>query len=362
MKESLTIGIVGATGVVGQTAIDILADEFSHFDVKALKLFASRASVGKRVSFKNTYINVEELTLNSLLTCDALFFASDSKIAEEFIPACSKAGVLCIDKSSAYRMSKDVPLVVPEVNSCELQHKEFLDNPIVSNPNCCTIPLTIVLSPIHKKWGIKRVIVSTYQSVSGAGKQGLDALTTEVQEFFRLEDITSQVSKNFPKPIAFNVLPFVASLKVEGDTDEEEKIVDETRKILSLDTLKISATSVRVPTLVGHAESITLELNAPATVREIKECLSAHKEIYLVEDSPNEDEDVSYFPTPRDAQGRNDVLVGRIRPASVFDDKGVSLFLACDNLRKGAALNAVQILDECGRLGILSELRKRRNA
>ena len=354
----LTIGIVGSTGVVGQTALEILHDDFPGFTVKNLKLYASKSSAGKKVSFKNKKITIEEITLSSILECDAVLFASDASISAEYIPKLAEKGILCIDKSSAFRTHPNVPLVVPEVNG-ELLNRNLLKKfPVVASPNCCTIPLVMVLKPILENFGIKKVIVSTYQSVSGAGKPGMDTLLEESKNFFNQQDLTSTASTVFPKSIAFNVFPYVAGILENGDTDEESKIIAETRKILNNENFPIAATSVRVPTLVGHGESVTLELEKSFEIFEIKEKLKKFPGLLLVDGTAIHDDELQQygqFVTPRECHGKDEVFVSRLRKVSVFEN-GLSLWLVSDNLRKGAALNAIQVINTCAINGTIQAI------
>lgn len=356
--KPLTLGIVGATGVVGQTALDILADGELSFPIKAVRAFASPASVGKRLSWGNQSVVVEATEAESLAQCDAVLFASESDISKRFIPGLVERGILCVDKSSAFRDDPSVALVVPEVNGDLLEKDKIQKKPLVANPNCCTTPLVMVLDVIRKNFGLKRVIVSTYQSVSGAGKPGLEVLEEEARQFFQTQDLSVKPSRAFPKSIAFNVMPFVAKILPNGDTDEESKIIFETRKILGLPDLPVEATSVRVPTFVGHAESVTVETERPVDVAALEKMIASSKGMTVIANenpSPQSDgqdaPEVAFFPTPREAQGRDEVLVGRLRTAKVFAN-GVSLWLVSDNLRKGAALNALQVVEACAKGGL----------
>jgi aspartate-semialdehyde dehydrogenase len=358
--KALTLGIVGATGVVGQTALDILGDENLDFPVKVVRAFASPASVGKRLSWGTKSVVVEATEAEALAQCDAVLFASEADISRRFIPGLIERGILCVDKSSAFRDDTSVPLVVPEVNGKLLGKELMQGKPLVANPNCCTTPLVMVLDVIRKNFGLKRVIVSTYQSVSGAGKPGLEVLEEEARQFFNTQDLSVKPSRAFPKSIAFNVMPFVAKILPNGDTDEESKIIFETRKILDLPDLPVEATSVRVPTFVGHAESVTVETDRPVNVAELEKMLASAAGIAVVaNENPKpatdseESPDVAFFPTPRESQGRDEVLVGRVRTAKVFAN-GVSLWLVSDNLRKGAALNALQVVEACAKGGFFN--------
>lgn len=378
----LVIGVVGATGAVGQTALDILGyGDFKGFRVKRLRVFASKSSTGKRLSWGTQNVTVEETTQEALLGCDAVLFATEAALSREHIPLLASAGVLCVDKSSAFRDDPNVALVVPEVNPEALSPERLVKSPIVANPNCCATPLVVALKPLADAFGLERVIVSTYQSVSGTGKPGLDVLGEETRRFLQSEDLASRPSSVYPKSIAFNVMPFVAKILPNGDTDEEAKIVFETRKILGLAALPVSATSVRVPTFVGHAEAVTVQLSKPASLEQVRRLLAASPGLRFVDefaspvevkndsqsentefDEAEEDadgDDVTLFPTPRDVHGKDAVYVGRVREASVFEN-GFALWVAADNLRKGAALNAIQIIDVCSQNGTLVALRARR--
>lgn len=375
----LVIGVVGATGAVGQTALDILGHaDFEGFRVKRLRVFASKASTGKRLAWGTQSVTVEETTPEALLGCDAVLFATEASLSREYIPMLAEAGVLCVDKSSAFRDDPRVSLVVPEVNPDMLSPERLVASPIVANPNCCATPLVVALKPLADAFGLERVIVSTYQSVSGTGKPGLDVLGEETRRFLQSEDLSCRASSVYPKSIAFNVMPFVAKVLPSGDTDEEAKIVFETRKILGLATLPVSATSVRVPTFVGHAEAVTVQLSRPASLEKVRRLLASSPGLRFVDEFANavdvpahmrsdaeeteeddDGDDVTFFPTPRDVHGKDAVYVGRVREAAVFEN-GFALWIAADNLRKGAALNAIQIIDACSRNGTLVALRARR--
>jgi aspartate-semialdehyde dehydrogenase len=362
----LTIGVVGATGVVGETALEILTDQdlMSGVPVATIKAFASSGSAGKVVQHGGHRLTVEVLNEASGAACDVLFFATDGGISREQIPVFADKGVLCIDKSSAFRMDAGVPLIVPEVNGHLLEDDNWIKRPIVANPNCCTAPLTVALNPLKKAFGLRRAIVSTYQSVSGAGKQAIDVLLDESRRFLQSEDLSPDaLSTVFPKPIAFNVFPFVASIGPKGHTDEEEKIIEETRKILALPDLPLAATSVRVPTFVSHCEAVTVELARETSVDEIASLLAQSPGICLSADtraSPD-DERPLLFPTPREAHGKDPVFVGRIRAVEAFQaGYGFSLWVVADNLRKGAALNGVQVLKHAVAIGALDRLRASR--
>ena len=312
MSERARIGVVGATGAVGTVTLALLAER-GYDDVRA---FASGRSAGSRVRFGERELVVEEATPQALGAgdVDLFLFSVGTSASRELVPAASAGGALCIDKSSTYRLVDGYPLVVPEVNGDRAL--EALDRDrIVANPNCCTIPLTCVLGPLHEAAGLARVRVSTYQSVSGAGAQRMDALAHEGSDAHDL----------------------VMDWSWEGDeSDEEAKLRAETRKILELPDLPISATCVRVPVMVGHSEAVWIELERRLAPEEAAEILRGAPSVRVL--------DLPDFPTPAAAAGEDEVLVGRIRRDSASEN-GIALYLSSDNLRKGAALNAIQIAE-----------------
>jgi aspartate-semialdehyde dehydrogenase len=298
------IGIVGATGAVGSVTVGLLADR-GYTNVRA---FASARSAGKTL---DNGVVIEEATPEALAAgdLDVVLFSVGTSASRELVPHAVRGGAVAVDKSSAYRLEPGIPLVVPEVNG----GRALENDGIIANPNCCTIPLTCVLKPLHDAVGLKRVRVSTYQSVSGAGAQRMEQLRNEPQEQHNLGMDWSW----------------------EGDeTDEESKLRAETRKIMELPDLAISATTVRVPVLVGHAEAVWIELEDDLSPEQATRLLEAAPSVQVVD-----------VPTPGDAAKTDQVLVGRIRPDRAADGRGLALFLACDNLNKGAALNAIQIAE-----------------
>ena len=306
MSGEPRIGIVGATGAVGTVTLGLLSQR-GYTNVRA---FASSRSAGGSVAFGDRELQVEEATPDALAAgeLDIVLFSVGTAASRELVPHAVRGGAIAVDKSSAYRLEPGIPLVVPEVNGA----RALANDGIVANPNCCTIPLTCVLKPLHDAAGLARVRVSTYQSVSGAGARRMDAL--------RVED-----------PAEHNL---AMDWTWEGDeTDEESKLRAETRKIMELPELPLSATTVRVPVLVGHAEAVWIELEQP---------LSADEATAILHDAPSVS--VVEVPTPKDAAQTDQVLVGRIRPDRA-SEHGLVLFLACDNLNKGAALNAIQIAE-----------------
>jgi aspartate-semialdehyde dehydrogenase len=357
--QDLTIGIVGATGLVGQTVCELLTEGFSSFSVKNVKVYASRASVGKTLAVCGQKTAVQEPRFSSLMECDVVVFATHDPLAQELIPQLAEGGVLCVDKSSAFRDHPLVPLVVPEVNGHLLSAHHLAAFPVVASPNCCTIPLVMILKPLQQHFGVSRVVVSTYQSVSGAGGLALETLTQETQDFYVSQDLSCKKSVVFPKSIAFNVFPFVSHFLENGDTDEEAKIMAETQKILVDMQLPLAVTSVRVPTFVGHGQAVTLELKKSfSSVTEVIQVLSAAEGVSV---SDHTTSSLNEFPfiTPREAHGKNEVFVSRVRPAKVFQS-GLSVWIVSDNLRKGAALNALQIVNMCALNGVLQVLKNRR--
>ena len=308
MPEGPRIGVIGATGAVGSVALGLLAER-GYADVRA---FASERSAGRGVAFGEGELVVEEATADALEAgeLDLCLFSVGTSASRELVPHAVRGGAVCVDKSSAYRLTDGVPLVVPEVNGARAREHEG----IVANPNCCTIPLTCALKPLHQAAGLVRVRVSTYQSVSGAGLQSMERLRAEASHEHDLRMDWDFDGEEF---------------------DEESKLRAETRKIMELPELPVSATCVRVPVLVGHAESVWIETEEPLSAEQARALLAAAPGVRVEE-----------FPTPGKAAQTDDVLVGRIRgDRSTEGERTLTFFLACDNLRKGAALNAIQIAE-----------------
>lgn len=360
IQPALTIGILGATGMVGRTYLDILQEDHDSrgFSIKKLYLFARASSTGRTLEFQGQDIVVEDFESPSLEKCDVLFFAVASEVAMELIPKFTAKGILCIDKSSAYREDEDVPLIVPEVNGEILTQELLRKRPLVSCPNCCAIPLTVILKPLHHAFSLKKIVVSTYQSVSGSGKVGCQTLAKEVEESFENNSFQRTVSSAYPKPIAFNAIPFVSHFEENGDTEEEDKIQKETKKLMNIPGLKIAVTSVRIPVYVGHSLAVTVMFDSlPENLDDIYSILKSAPGVKLVDQNyplndfnQNSNQAPSTFDrdfiTPLEAQGQSDVFVSRIRKTEVFEH-GISLWIVSDNLRKGAALNAIQTLESC---------------
>ncbi|EDT70253.1 aspartate-semialdehyde dehydrogenase [Clostridium perfringens] len=316
------VAIVGATGNVGRKFLKILEER--NFPVKELYLFASKRSAGKTLKFKGEDVLVEELCEANIENkkIDFALFSAGGSVSLEFAPIFAKHGAVVIDNSSAWRMDKEVPLVVPEVNPEDVKwHKG-----IIANPNCSTIQAMVALKPLYDKYGIKRIVYSTYQAVSGAGIQGI-------------LDLQEGTTKKFPYPILGNVIPHIDVFLDNGYTKEEIKMIEETKKILHDDNLRITATTVRVPVLNAHSESINVELNSEFELENVVDLFNSSKGIIVHDDVEN-----LKYPTPLELSGKDEVFVGRIRRDFSLDN-GLNLWVVADNIRKGAALNAIQIAE-----------------
>ncbi len=330
-KEKYNVAVVGATGAVGQEMLSILAER--DFPVGEIKAFASERSVGKEVEFGRRTLKVELLGDGAFAGIDIALFSAGAARSKEFGPKAVAAGAVVVDNSSAFRMDDDIPLIVPEVNRAAIP-----DHPgIIANPNCSTIQMVVALKPIHDVARIKRIVVATYQAVSGAGGRAMEELLEQVKA---VGDFRFPSPEVFPHQIAFNVIPHIDVFLDNGYTKEEMKMVNETRKIFGDDTIRVSATCVRVPVFRAHSESVNMETEKKITVEQARELL-AFAEGVTVYDHP---EDLIY-PMPFEASGHDDVLVGRLREDPSVDN-GLDLWVVSDNLRKGAALNAIQIAEE----------------
>ena len=323
---SQRVAIVGATGAVGQELLKILPER--NFPVADLKLLASARSAGKTYDFAGKTITVEELTVDSFENVDVAFFSAGGSISKAFAEAAVNAGAVVVDNTSAFRMAEGVPLVVPEVNPEAVKEHHG----IIANPNCSTILMNVAVWPLHKAFGVRRVVVSTYQAVSGAGAKGLDELERQQKQRAAGETPTAEL---FPHPIVDNLFNHNSPIDDTGYNEEERKMVNETRKIFRLDDFAVTATCVRVPVPRAHCESVNLEFERPVTPDEVRSVLMEAAGVKLVDD-----------PTPQQASGQDDVLVGRVRQdPSLTDGRGIDLFLAGDQIRKGAATNAVQVAE-----------------
>lgn len=327
--------VVGATGIVGQELLSIMSDQ--RIPVASIKAFASENSVGDTVSFGDEDITVEALSDQAFDGVDVVFFSVGADVAKKYIPIAAKAGAVSIDKSSAYRMDEDVPLVVPEVNSDDVAH--YVNRKVIASPNCTATPLVQVLAPLHKVAKVKRVVMSSYQAVSGAGKGGLEELDKQTRDLFNMRDLESTVFNN---RIAFNVLPCIpasGNFSDDGHSEEEQKVVEESRRMLKIPELKMAVTCVRVPVFNGHSESVNIEFETALSAKKAREVLANAPSVVVIDDTSS-----LLFPTPADATGEDYTLVGRIRGDNSVQH-GISLWLTSDNLRTGAALNAVRIAE-----------------
>ena len=326
----MNFAIIGATGNVGRKTIEIL--EKSKIQISNLFLVASEKSEGKKIKFKGKEIKIESLKAYDFSNAQITFFAAGGKIAEEWVPKASKKTVV-IDNSKVFRMDKDVPLIVPEVNPNKLSM--FKNKNIIANPNCSTIQMVVALKPLHENFNIKRVIVSTYQSVSGAGKAPMDELISQTKEYLEEKKINS---KNFTKQIAFNLIPHIDEFKEEGYTREEWKMISETKKILD-PKINLTATCVRVPVMVSHAESLNIEFQKPFDIQQVRDILDKADGCKVVDDRKN-----GGYTTPVEAENKNFTFISRIRKDNSRDN-ALNMWVVSDNLLKGAALNTVQIAE-----------------
>jgi aspartate-semialdehyde dehydrogenase len=324
----MKFAIIGATGNVGRKTINIL--ENAKFEIQKLYLVASSKSSGKKLFFKGSEIEIENLDNYDFSKANITFFAAGSQISKEWIPKAAKQTIV-IDNSSYFRMQKDVPLVIPEVNPDALNnHKN-----IISNPNCSTIQMVLALKPLHDVYKIKRVIVSTYQAVSGAGKASVDELFEQTKDYLNGKKI---IPKNFSKQIAFNLIPHIDTFDKDSYTKEELKMINETKKILD-ENIDVTATCVRVPVKTSHSESVNIEFNNSYDLKNIKKILENAPGCKVVD----ENKDGGYI-TPIEAEGSNTTYISRIRKDN-SNTKAINLWIVSDNLLKGAALNTVQIAE-----------------
>ena len=335
MNQKYNIAVAGATGAVGNEIIQIL--EHRDFPIDNLYLLASAKSKGKKIEFKGEELIVEDLAEFDFSKAHIGLFSPGGKISAEFAPKAAKAGCIVIDNTSHFRMKNNVPLIVPEVNPNTLE--EFFQDAkrtnIISNPNCSTIQMVVALKPLHEKSIINRIVVSTYQAVSGAGKIGMDELFNQTQTIYANQEVKKD---KFTKQIAFNVIPHIGSFLDNGNTEEEQKMIDETKKILD-EGIKVSATCVRTAVFIGHSEAINIEFDSPLDAKEAQEILEKSEAISVIDHRKDEG-----YVTPVEIAGEDKVYISRIRNDETLDN-GISLWVVSDNLRKGAALNAVQIAE-----------------
>ena len=329
-QKKINIAVAGATGAVGNQMVRCL--EEMNFPAHSVKLLASSRSVGRQLKFKGDLIDVEEMKEDSFKGVDIALFSAGGGTSEKFAPFAAKDGCVVIDNSSAWRMDPQVPLVVPEVNPHAIaQHTE---KGIIANPNCSTIQMVVALHPIHKKYGIKRIVVSTYQAVSGTGKKAIDELFDQSRAMINFLDYKNSV---YPHRIAFNCLPHIDAFMDNGYTKEEMKMVNETRKIMEDDSIAVTATTVRVPVFFGHSESVNIETHESVSADDVKALLEKSPGVKVMDDPEK-----NLYPLATDAAGQDLTLVGRIRNDESIPN-GINMWIVADNVRKGAATNTVQI-------------------
>ncbi len=333
--KPLKVAILGATGAVGQEFLILL--EQRNFPLSELRLLASKKSAGKKIVFCGRALSVEEARPDSFAGLDLVLSSAGGAISRELAPHAVKAGALVVDNTSAFRMDPSVPLVIPEINPQEIaKHKG-----IIANPNCSTIIMLVPIFPIHKLARIRRIVVSTYQAVSGAGQRAMDELRTQAAEFLAGKPLTREV---FPHQVAFNLFSHNTKLNEEGFCEEEVKMIRETHKILNDAAIRVFPTTIRVPVFRAHSESIVVELEKKIPLEEVRRALAAAAGLRLVDDCER-----NHFPMPIEAEGHDEILVGRLREDSSAANS-IGLFVSGDQIRKGAALNAIQIAEVWNRL------------
>lgn len=331
-QRKFNVAVAGATGAVGNVMIKCLEER--NFPVANLKLLASKRSAGKKLRFKGDEIEVQEMTKDSFKDVDIALFSAGGGTSLEYAPIAAASGAVVVDNSSAWRMDPDVPLVVPEANPHAVAG--YKNKGIIANPNCSTIQMMVALAPIHRKFGIKRIVVSTYQAVSGSGKKAIDELLDQTRAKINFINYDKKV---YPHDISFNCLPHIDVFQDNGYTKEEMKMVNETRKILEDDKIGVTATAVRVPVYYGHSESVNIETKEYVSAKEVQEILKSSYGIKIV-DNPSE----NVYPLAIDAAGKDSTFVGRIRQDESIDN-GINMWVVADNIRKGAATNTVQIAE-----------------
>lgn len=329
-EKKVNVAVAGATGAVGNQMIRCL--EEMDFPARSVKFLASSRSVGRALRYKGEVLAVEELKEDSFKGMDIALFSAGGGTSEKYAPFAAKDGCVVVDNSSAWRMDPEVPLIVPEVNPGAIA--QYKNKGIIANPNCSTIQMVVALEPIYREYGIKRIVVSTYQAVSGTGKKAIDELFDQTRAMI---NFLSYEKKVYPHPIAFNCLPHIDAFLDNGYTKEEMKMVNETRKILEDDTIGVTATTVRVPVFFGHSESVNVETRKPVSAADVRALLEQAPGIKVVDDPLH-----NQYPLATDAAGQDLTLVGRIRDDESIDN-GINMWIVADNIRKGAATNAVQI-------------------
>ncbi|NLW33983.1 MAG: aspartate-semialdehyde dehydrogenase [Syntrophorhabdus aromaticivorans] len=330
--KGYNVAVVGATGAVGNEMVATLAQR--KFPVKKLTLLASARSIGKTLTYMGEEVPIDELKEDSFKDIDIGLFSPGGAVSQKFAPIAVANGCVVIDNTSAFRMDPDIPLVVPEVNEHAI--KLYKNKGIIANPNCSTIQMVVVLKPLHDAARIKRVVVSTYQAVSGTGKKAIYELEQQVLSIYNNKPIEKKV---YPWQIAFNCLPHIDSFLEDGYTKEEMKMVDETKKIMEDDTIRVTATTVRVPVFYGHSESVNVEFEKDLSPDQARKMLKKAPGVKVVDDPAK-----NKYPLAIDAAGKDDTFVGRIRRDESIPH-GLNMWIVADNIRKGAALNAVQIAE-----------------
>ncbi|MGA9477683.1 MAG: aspartate-semialdehyde dehydrogenase [Desulfobacterales bacterium] len=330
--KMVNVVVAGATGAVGNQMIRCLEER--NFPVRSIKLLASKRSVGRELRFRGDLFPVEELTDESFAGADVALFSAGGDTSLKFAPLAAEAGCVVVDNSSAWRMDPEVPLVVPEVNPHAIAGYKVKG--IIANPNCSTIQMVVALNPIHRAFGIKRIVVSTYQAVSGTGKKAVDELFDQTRAMI---NFLGYEKKIYPHRIAFNCLPHIDRFLDNGYTKEEMKMVNETRKILEDDRIGVTATTVRVPVFFGHSEAVNVETREKITVDAVRKILEKSPGVEVVDEPAK-----NRYPLATDAAGQDLTLVGRIRQDESIPN-GINLWIVADNIRKGAATNAVQIAE-----------------
>lgn len=337
--KAYRVAVVGATGLVGQEFVKILQQR--RFPMAELRLLASDRSVGKKILFNDHDIVVAETNSHSFKNIDIALFSAGTDISKHFAPAAAKSGAVVIDNSAAFRMEPQTPLVVPEVNPEDLATRH---DGIIANPNCSTIQMVVALNPLHKVNPIKRIIVDTYQAVAGTGSAAIEELSSQSKSILEGRSVVPHV---YPHQIAFNLLPEIDVFLDNGYSKEEWKMVQETKKIMHAPDLAISATTVRVPVFVGHSEAIHVEFSRRISPEEVSSILAEAPGVRVVDDPQ-----VSLYPQPWAVVGQDDVLVGRIRK-DISCPNGIAMWVVADNVRKGAALNAIQIAEKMIQMGLV---------
>jgi len=330
VSSDYNVAVVGATGAVGEEMFKILAQR--NFPIKNLRAFASQRSQGKIIKFKQEKIKVENPTSSSLKNIDIALFSAGASVSKELSPQFVRKGAVVVDNSSAFRMDEEIPLIVPEVNS----HAAKKHKGIIANPNCSTIQLVVAINPLHQKTKIKRMIISTFQAVSGTGREAIIELKKQTEDYLMGKNL---IKKVYPHQIAFNLLPHIGSFLASGYTEEEIKLMDETRKIMEDNSIKITSTCVRVPVFISHSEAVTLETEKNLSVNEVRKILAKAPGVVVEDEVEN-----NLYPLPINAQGKNEVFVGRIRKDESAPNS-INMWVVSDNLRKGAALNTIQIAE-----------------